>query len=1114
VTRGVTITMRRLSRAIREAFCSAFVASACVGVLVTPHSSAAFADEVTHSLDIPAQDLGSALNALAAAANEQVLFSGDLVAGLRSTEVHGRYFTDAALTILLRESGLEATRTRSGVLLIRRPKSPTFSKRQGAASSAPTQQAAGGASEVPKPIHPDPEEPRNDAANQVSEVSVTGTRIRGLAPVGSALISLDQTAMTESGLSSTSDVLNTLPSVLSLGNGDNIAAGTQIQNGFSGTYGNSPNIHGIGPGATLSLVNGHRTFNEGIVGNAFDPNNIPTQMLSRVEVVQDGTSPIYGADAVAGTVNYALRRPVNTVEVDGGAGWSKGDSNRYGTLIVGRTWNDDGAQAGGFIGSFQHTEQGGMLASAYPGLYNDNFAPFGGPSSLSFASPGNVMVGGTTYAIPSGQNGQSLTLAQLGPAGSANRQNGWTGIQAIPRQDANRFVMNFSQDLTDSLQIFGDGLYSRRTFSRLADDSSDNLAVSVPNSNPYSPCNAAHYANGAIVGPAALLSACSTGALQLNYSTVGSVGPRVNEGLSRLWEATGGLHIGLPRDWKLTVQSTFASHLQNTGTTIPSAPDTGTYNFFCDDKAFQCNPAGTLQQMPWVSGTSLNGPILDHFRYYELNVDGAVLTLPGGAVRVASGLEYDDLSSQKRTGTRFQVFRKTRSAYAEIYLPLVSAANALPAVEALGMDFAGRVDDYSDTGTTTNPKIGINWSPVAALRVHGSYGRSFHPAPMLDLASLNPTWMSVPVAASAISPALCPACTSPALYGPNGTNKLVYNEAMGAHTNLVPETSKSFSLGADWNAGAAEGFSASVNYWWIHYINQVSNPQNNAGPAGQVNQQYYNAHIIYNPTFFPALARNNPLAYFEPAPHANVADPNCAAVVGRKVTTQALFNQLLQCANDSSVGAANAGGQALNGPVAGSPNDVLAFGYYGQQNAGSTRADGLDLNASYGWESRWGSWKLSGLGEYVHTFAVSVINGAPVMDEANHFGYPLRFKGRGQLSWARATAFGDVSTSLFVNYSSAYQMDLSLLAPGVSPAYANIASATTTDLTLIYSTRSSWSAWLGRDITVVLSSQNLFNSSPPRVLNPAGGGGPGILFDPANGFPLGRAVQLRISKTL
>ncbi|MEJ0038324.1 MAG: secretin and TonB N-terminal domain-containing protein [Gammaproteobacteria bacterium] len=84
------------------------------------HSTPAFADDVaTHTLDIPAQDLGNALNALAAAANEQVLFSKEVVAGLRSTAVKGEYTTDAALGLLLQGSGLEAARTLSGVLLIR-----------------------------------------------------------------------------------------------------------------------------------------------------------------------------------------------------------------------------------------------------------------------------------------------------------------------------------------------------------------------------------------------------------------------------------------------------------------------------------------------------------------------------------------------------------------------------------------------------------------------------------------------------------------------------------------------------------------------------------------------------------------------------------------------------------------------------------------------------------------------------------------------------------------------------------------------------------------------------------------------------------------------------------
>src|SRR6201985_2917171 len=69
-------------------------------------------------LDIPAQDLGSALKELSADANEQVLFSESVVAGRRSNKLRGDYTTDDALAILLQGTDLRVERTRSGVLLI------------------------------------------------------------------------------------------------------------------------------------------------------------------------------------------------------------------------------------------------------------------------------------------------------------------------------------------------------------------------------------------------------------------------------------------------------------------------------------------------------------------------------------------------------------------------------------------------------------------------------------------------------------------------------------------------------------------------------------------------------------------------------------------------------------------------------------------------------------------------------------------------------------------------------------------------------------------------------------------------------------------------------------
>src|SRR5689334_6914134 len=94
--------------------------SAAVALLLASATSlAAPPAPIVHDLSIPTQPLSEALKALSAAANEQLLFSQDLVAGKQSVAVSGAYTTDQALNLLLAGSGLKADRTPSGVLLIR-----------------------------------------------------------------------------------------------------------------------------------------------------------------------------------------------------------------------------------------------------------------------------------------------------------------------------------------------------------------------------------------------------------------------------------------------------------------------------------------------------------------------------------------------------------------------------------------------------------------------------------------------------------------------------------------------------------------------------------------------------------------------------------------------------------------------------------------------------------------------------------------------------------------------------------------------------------------------------------------------------------------------------------
>src|SRR3569833_1187099 len=114
-----------------------------------------------------------------------------------------------------------------------------------------------------------------DTVDQTGIV-VTGTRIRGVAPVGSDLLQLDSKALEKTGQLSTADILAKVPAVLTLGSGNTYAGGAS-QNADLNAYSfnKSPNLRGFGPQATLSLVNGHRVPYEGANMTTFDGDNLP-----------------------------------------------------------------------------------------------------------------------------------------------------------------------------------------------------------------------------------------------------------------------------------------------------------------------------------------------------------------------------------------------------------------------------------------------------------------------------------------------------------------------------------------------------------------------------------------------------------------------------------------------------------------------------------------------------------------------------------------------------------------------------------------------------------------------------------------------------------------------
>lgn len=946
-------------------------------------------------------------------------------------------------------------------------------------------------------------------------IIVTGTRILGVAPVGADVVQLSSADIVATGLTSTADVLNTVPSVLQIGGG-NAYVGGQSQQGStlsSFNFNKSPNIRGFGFGATLSLVNGHRVPYEGGNMNAFDGDNFPAQMLQRIDVVEDGGSALYGADAIAGTVNYIFRKPEDTLEFYGGYGTNEGDQNSwYVTGIAGQRWGEGTDLEGGLIVSYQHSDQDMFMAGERPDLYNDDLSPYGGQPSPIYSAPGNVFYNGQYYSIPTGQNGEGLTLSDLGT--TPNRQNTWTGIGVVPDVEADRFAANFEQNLTDWLRVFADGYYVKRHLLLYGPSSlTANRALTfpfgtlpnVPNSNPYSPCNPSHYQGGIVTGPAALVAACAQGYLQVAYNTVYDVGPPTRTGVTEGWTYGGGLEVSLPYDWTVTLtgyagtQDENATATQLAGTTLPA--NLAGFNFFCDASEFDCTDDVTAAGM---LATAIN--LTNHSRYkmqdYALNASGKLFSLPAGDVKIAVGAEYykASLLNQNNFGTNRLNPRTVKSVYGELYVPVVGPDVGIPGIYEVELTGAVRYDHYSDAGDTTNPRFGINWWPVEGLKLYGSYGTSFHAPGLGDNDPFSQTSASAQINdGSQIDPTICSICQNPAY-----DFARIYQTIGGADYNLKPETSETYSFGAEFKPVGLPGLRASVKYWHTSFDGQINAPAYNVGTIAAINRGIYNSQIIYNPALFPTLAANNPVAFFGNTSTLNASNPNCAAAIGQQANTQAVFDAMIQCFNTGG----EVGGLFGAGTT---PSNTLALVNGRRTNAGSTVADGIDFSLDYSFDSDAGSFSFGGLASYILHWKVAPIQGAELIDQVDIFGYPQQFRARGYARWSDDLGLGRLSAGAYVNYAGGYRMDAGQLPVGVDASYAKISSYTTVDLSLGFDTGDR-DSWLTKDIGLQLSVQNVFSADPPLVVNQAGLAGTSLRFDPTYASPLGRVIQVQVSK--
>jgi iron complex outermembrane receptor protein len=764
------------------------------------------------------------------------------------------------------------------------------------------------------------------------EVVVTGTLLRNAAPVGSTVITLDQSALNATGGNTIFDQLQTLPQIDNLG----VTEASRTGTGGAGniTYASAINIRGLSPFATLTLLDGHRVPPAGTTGASVDPNSFPSIMVQRIDVVAVGASATYGSDAIAGVANIILRRNVEGVEARARYGWADGYDQRTLGLVAGHQWGSGQITIG--YENARHSALNGLDRA----FFRSDQSAFGGPNlDVPECNPGTIVAGGTTFAIPPG----GVTPASAGKlvAGTMNHCDVAKYEDILPEEEHNDVALTFDQRFNDRVSIYADATYSRRTETIRNAQSIGQLEV--PSSNAYF-----------VAPPGVTLAPCSPApgspdCEQVDYWFGPDAGVTSHStGFSVNYQGTLGANIVLSPAWTLTVDGSVGrDHDQ-------SVSSTGLDNESLTAALASGSPATALDVFGGANSPSVIHGLFDsvflapgfsHMEVAEAKVTGSVLRLPGGDVRLAVGgqWKHDQLTDGLVNGAPGRqlvlnqvLSRHSESAYTEVLIPIFGDANAVKGVQRLDLDLAGRYSKYSDVGSTSNPKVGIDWSPVKSLTISGTFGTSFR-APLLSelVGPLQGTFVQT------YSDPLSPTGTS-----------VGYTLAAN-NPKLQPETATTYTFGLKYAPNPRAR--VSVDFFDIDYKNQITGYLSDLTILQQASQV---GSLI---TRCPSAA--------------------CSALIDQYVLGTG----------------PNAEKLPVFGPILANPS-VFVDGR--TLNLGRTRAAGFDLQSEFVVPTaRAGTWSYGLSGSWMTRYDVRFTPAGATFDERNVIGFPPALRLRGDLGW-------------------------------------------------------------------------------------------------------------------
>lgn len=899
----------------------------------------------------------------------------------------------------------------------------------------------------------------------------------GVTPV----VRIDRKVIDESGMSTTSELLQRI----TVSN----AGAVPISNNATGftPSATSISLRGLGPEATLVLINGRRVapFPVGTGGStAFvDLNSIPLTAVDTIEVLKDGASALYGADAVAGVVNIKMRRGMDGTEafVSYGNTTDKDSSETIASLITGAQTNRTNVLIGFNYYKRESINNPDRDYSAVPPFLSSNSSPL----NLQITRDAALEAGVPASSLPVDEEGAPLD-SFFAHSGADTGNTGLRPPTEYTYTEGRDSVFNFNEFSmsyperknigvfafgerkifgTENIKVYIDANYQNaETENQLAPSATGNFSgtgtelvipARTPNPLPLPDGRPRAAAEGAF-NPFNPFNVDITGGTRARLAEFGNrifrnetdaflltFGVR-GENIMEKWNFDTGFSYSEIQDTarNTLVSSSRFNRLVNAADPLfdPTSSEylgtTEPYNPF----GYFRNPIpnnSLLVDYAKIDTKDVNTSKIAQYSFVVSTTE--LFALPAGDVGFAFGgdvrherldqfpdsfgLTGDLIGSSPNAITRGQ--RKIGGVFAETKLPLLQGA---PGAHSLNFDAAVRYESFMTSHRhTTVPKFGLRWQPLdESLTIRATWSKGYREPSLFELYA-TPTAGLEPI-------------THPLL----GTREPEQDTTVAGNRLLDAEKTEYLNVGVVWSPKPAmfKGLTLSVDYWDI----------DRKGTVDSNSQDTVNRFFGVTPAGNPAPGGLLPGESVDLFPDGTI-----------RVVNSVFFN------------------------------------------VGQTKADGFDFAGSYVFTTEnAGRFELSTAWTWLRSYKIAQTPTEPLIERVgtdstalfpteagSADGAYLEWKGRVNLEWAYKGFTVFVSASYTDGFAD-YDLDGNLF---------EVDDTWITDAQVSYNFRSLFAPWLS-DTKVTIGARNLFDVDPPYV---AGGGNnstgyPGFLYTSENQF--------------